>query len=96
MPRKQTLPDFPADRVQSYLRFSARFVDPSYGFAMGWFAAYNNAITVAAEATAVASLINYWNDTVSNGVWCALFLVSVMLLVSCTVCRDRFLFQTYG
>lgn len=65
----------------TYLRFSTRFVDPSYGFAMSWFASYNNAVTVAAEATAVASLINYWNDSISNGVWCAMFLVSVLVMV---------------
>lgn len=30
----------------SYLRFAGRFVDPSYGFAMGWVATYNNSVTV--------------------------------------------------
>jgi len=40
----------------------------------------NNANLSAAEATAVAGLIAYWNDTVSPGVWCALFLVSALCL----------------
>lgn len=30
----------------SYIRFAGRWVDESYGFAMGWVAAYNNAVTV--------------------------------------------------
>lgn len=37
---------------------------------------------VGAEAVAVAGLVNYWNDTISNGVWCALFLVSSVAVVS--------------
>lgn len=34
----------------SYIRFAGRWVDPSYGFAMGWVAAYNNAVTVGESA----------------------------------------------
>ena len=34
----------------------------------------------AAEATAVAGLIAYWNDSISPGVWCALFLASALAL----------------
>jgi len=34
----------------------------------------------AAEATAVAGLIAFWNDTISPGVWCALFLGSALAL----------------
>lgn len=30
----------------TFIRFAYRFVDPSYGFAMGWVATYNNAVTV--------------------------------------------------
>lgn len=66
----------------SYLQFAHRFVDPSYGFALGWLAAYNNSVTVAAEAVAVASLVQYWSDAVSPAVWCAAFLASCLLLVS--------------
>jgi amino acid permease len=81
----------------SYLQFALRFVDESFGFAMGWMLVspafslclgqdssqfYNYAMIVAAEAVAVASLVNYWNDTISNGVWCSLFVVSCVAVVS--------------
>lgn len=65
----------------SYIQYASRFVDQSFGFAMGWMLFYNYAVTVAAEAVAVAGLVNYWNDTISNGVWCALFVASCIVIV---------------
>lgn len=66
----------------SILQFAARFVDPSWGFMMAWLCIYNNSVTVAAEATAVASVIKFWNKSINSGVWCALFTVSILLIVS--------------
>lgn len=66
----------------SYVEFASRFVDNSFGFALGWLVFYNYAVTVAAEATAVAGMINYWNSDISNAVWCTLFLVSIVVFVS--------------
>lgn len=65
----------------SYVEFASRFVDNSFGFALGWLVFYNYAVTVAAEATAVAGMINYWNTDINNAVWCTLFLVSIVLFV---------------
>ena len=65
----------------SYAAYAERFVDKSFGFSVGWIVFYNYATTVAAEATAVASVINYWNDSINNAVWCTLFLASVLLVV---------------
>ncbi|BEJ10612.1 hypothetical protein CspHIS471_0100340 [Cutaneotrichosporon sp. HIS471] len=64
----------------SILVFASRFVDPSYGFAMAWLCFWNNSITVAAEATAVASIIKFWNEDVNSGVWCAIFVVSILMI----------------
>ncbi|KAK6364450.1 hypothetical protein LTS17_012215 [Exophiala oligosperma] len=63
----------------SYVEFASRFVDNSFGFALGWLVFYNYAVTVAAEATAVAGMINYWNTDINNAVWCTLFLVSIVV-----------------
>lgn len=65
----------------SYVEFASRFVDNSFGFALGWLVFYNYAVTVAAEATAVAGMINYWNTDINNAVWCTLFLVSIVVFV---------------
>ncbi|EHY57987.1 Proline-specific permease [Exophiala dermatitidis] len=63
----------------SYVEFASRFVDNSFGFALGWLVFYNYAVTVAAEATAVAGMINYWNTDINNAVWCTIFLVSIII-----------------
>lgn len=46
-------------------RFCSRFVDEALGFAVGWNQWYNCAITVCAEISAAAAVIQYWNDTIS-------------------------------
>jgi amino acid transporter len=46
-------------------QLSARFVDESLGFAIGWNQWYNLSIGVCAEISAAVALIGYWNDTIS-------------------------------
>jgi amino acid transporter len=64
----------------SFITFANRFVSPSFGFGLGWLYTYNNAVIVAAEVTAVAGMINFWNDTINNAVWCAIVIVSFLVL----------------
>ncbi len=44
----------------TFCDYSGRFVSPSFGFAMGYNYFYNWAITVAADLTAAAILMQYW------------------------------------
>ena len=60
--------------------FIKRFVDPSLAFAAGWNYWYAYAILVAAEATAGAILLEYWETPVHNAVWITIFLVVVLFL----------------
>ncbi|KAI1663175.1 Amino-acid permease inda1 [Pyrenophora tritici-repentis] len=60
--------------------FVKRFVDPSLAFAVGWNYWYAYAILVAAEATAGAILLDYWETPVHNAVWITIFLVVVLFL----------------
>lgn len=76
----------------SYVEYASRFVDDSFGFALGWLVFYNYAVTVAAEATAVAGMINYWNTDINNAVWCTIFLASIVVFVSSLTRRPH----TYG
>jgi amino acid transporter len=46
-------------------RFCSRFADEALGFAVGWNQWYNCAITVCAEISAAAAVIQFWNDTIS-------------------------------
>lgn len=42
------------------------YLDPSWGFAMGWNYTLGAGITVCAEVSAAILLIEYWNDSVSR------------------------------
>lgn len=44
----------------SFSTYATRFVDPSLGFALGWNYWFNWVITVAADVTIAAQVIQYW------------------------------------
>lgn len=62
----------------SFGTYATKFVDPAFGFAMGWNYWYNWAITVAAEMVAGALLMNYWFPDVKPLVWSVLFLILIV------------------
>lgn len=64
------------------VQFAERFVDKSLAFGLGWFYVYHGGVVIAAEAVAVAGLMKYWTTAVNSGVWCAIFLVTCVLVVS--------------
>jgi yeast amino acid transporter len=43
-------------------QLGARFVDPAFGFAIGWNQWYNCAIAISAETSAAVVLIQFWTD----------------------------------
>ncbi|GAB0135272.1 hypothetical protein EsDP_00003616 [Epichloe bromicola] len=55
--------------------YASRFVDPTLGFAMGWIYWFSWSITFGVELTAAGLIIQLWNDTISIGVWIAIFWV---------------------
>ena len=66
-----------------HIKLAERFVDPALSFTMGWNYWYNWVIILPAELSASAVLINYWNDTISNGVWitiCFLVVIGINFL----------------
>lgn len=60
--------------------FVNRFVDPSLAFAAGWNYWYAYAILVAAEGTAGAILLEYWESPVPTAVWITIILVVILAL----------------
>ncbi|KXX73921.1 Proline-specific permease [Madurella mycetomatis] len=60
--------------------FTDRFVDRSLAFASGWNYWYAYAILVAAEASAGAILLNYWETPVPTAVWITIILVVCLAL----------------
>ncbi|EAI5407696.1 amino acid permease [Campylobacter fetus] len=65
----------------SFEEYSARFISPSFGFAIGWNYWFNCAITVAAELVAAAIVMKFWFPDVPSTLWSALFL-SVIIIIN--------------
>lgn len=64
----------------SFYTYSARFIDPSWGFAMGWNYVLQWASVLPLELTVCGISIQYWNADISVGVWIAVFLVVIIII----------------
>lgn len=53
----------------SIFEFATRFVDPAFGFALGWTYFYASSMLWCAEISAVATVMGYWDTGVSSAVW---------------------------
>lgn len=62
----------------SFSAYSTRFLDPAWGFAMGWNYAMQWLIVLPLEIVAAAITIKYWNSPVSSAAWVAIFLVMII------------------
>ncbi|KAH7401895.1 amino acid permease-domain-containing protein [Phaeosphaeria sp. MPI-PUGE-AT-0046c] len=63
----------------SFSAYSTRFLDPAWGFAMGWNYALQWLVVLPLEIVAATFTIEYWNDTkVNNNAWVAIFLVFIV------------------
>lgn len=62
----------------SFSAYSTRFLDPAWGFAMGWNYAVQWLIVLPLEVVAAAITIKYWNSPVSSAAWVAVFLVLII------------------
>ncbi|KAL2827420.1 amino acid permease/ SLC12A domain-containing protein [Aspergillus cavernicola] len=60
--------------------YSSRFIDPSWGFAMGWNYVFQWAVIVPLELTVAGMTINYWGVDVSVAVWVTVFLVAIIVI----------------
>jgi len=63
----------------SFQVYGSRFVDPAFGFALGWNYWFSWAVTVAVELAAAAIIMAYWFPAVPGLIWSALFLGIVFL-----------------
>ncbi len=64
----------------SFGTYASRYVDPAFGFALGWNYWFNWAITLAAELVAGALIMKYWFPDIPAIMWSALFLVALFLM----------------
>ncbi len=63
----------------SFNSYSSRFLDPAWGFAMGWNYALNWLIVMPLELTAAGLVINYWSTSVNIAVWITVFLIALLI-----------------
>ena len=64
----------------SFSAYSTRFIDPAWGFAMGWNYALQWLVVLPLEIVSASITIGFWGDPTSNAVW-----VVVFLLIICTI-----------
>lgn len=63
----------------SFSTYATKFVDPAFGFALGWNYWYNWAITIAAELAAVTLIMKFWFPDTPSLIWSALCLAIMFL-----------------
>ncbi|EOA90317.1 hypothetical protein ACJQWK_07998 [Exserohilum turcicum] len=63
-------------------QYAARYADPALGFAVGWNQWYNSSITLCAEISAAALLIDFWDQEqkYSPAIWISLIIVLIIVL----------------
>jgi len=62
----------------SFSAYSTRFIDPAWGFAMGWNYAMNWLITMPLEVVAASITVDFWGSSVNNAAWITVFLVLIV------------------
>lgn len=64
----------------TFCEYSTKYVEPAFGFAMGWNYWFNWAITVATEIIAAALIMQFWFPHVDTLWWSVLFFVVIFAL----------------
>ncbi|KAH8788145.1 amino-acid permease inda1 [Diaporthe sp. PMI_573] len=64
-----------------FYTLSTRFIDPSWGFAMGWNYVFQWAIVLPLELTVCGLVMRYWTPETNVGVWIAVFLIIITLIM---------------
>lgn len=64
----------------AFYTYVVRFVDPSWGFAVGWDYAVSWLTILPFELIAASITIQYWREDISMGVWVTVFLVVLCVI----------------
>ncbi|KAL8798757.1 MAG: hypothetical protein Q9182_006418 [Xanthomendoza sp. 2 TL-2023] len=64
----------------AFYMYAVRFIDPAWGFAMGWEYALSWLVILPFEITAAGITIDFWRDDINIGVWIAVFLTTLVLV----------------
>ena len=69
----------------SFSIYGEKFVDPAFGFALGWNYWYSWAVTIAAELSAIVLIMKFWFPDSPSFLWSGLFLGVIFLLNALSV-----------
>ncbi|MCJ1422399.1 hypothetical protein MMC29_000279 [Sticta canariensis] len=64
----------------AFYAYAVRFIDPSWGFAMGWDYAIGWLIVLPFELVAAGITINFWRSDINIGVWITVFLAMLVVV----------------
>ncbi|KAK0522478.1 hypothetical protein OC834_006269 [Tilletia horrida] len=66
----------------SFASYSTRFIDPAWGFAMGWNYWLQWFVVLPFELTVATIVIQYWDvdQKISPGIWITIFLVAILFI----------------
>lgn len=64
----------------SFSSYASKFVDPAFGFSIGWLYWFNWAMTIAAELTASTMIMKFWFPDSPSWIWSGAFLAIIFLL----------------
>lgn len=63
-----------------FYTYSSRFIDPSWGFAMGWNYVFQWAAVLPLEITVAAEVLKFWDTDVHPAVWITIFLLAIIII----------------
>lgn len=63
-----------------FYTYATRFIDPSWGFAMGWNYVMQWAIVLPLELTVASLTVQYWHVDVSVAVWITVFFIAIVIV----------------
>ncbi|TFL05711.1 amino acid permease/ SLC12A domain-containing protein [Pterulicium gracile] len=63
-----------------YYALAVRFLDPSFGFAMGWNYLLQWSVTLPLEISVAAQTILFWTEDVNIAVWMTVFWVAILIV----------------
>ncbi|KAI0017405.1 amino acid permease-domain-containing protein [Xylariomycetidae sp. FL0641] len=69
----------------SFSAYSTRFLDPSWGFAMGWNYALQWLVALPLEIIAASITITYWNPNINKAIFVTIFLAVIVFINLCGV-----------
>ncbi|KAK4136428.1 amino acid permease [Trichocladium antarcticum] len=64
----------------SFSAYSTRFLDPAWGFAMGWNYALQWLVVLPLEVIAASITIGYWNNNLNRSIFITIFLAAVIFI----------------